>query len=173
MKRAAAAASLCLYALCLAATLSASSRQAVADDGANSPLAIVVNHANPVDDLTFAELRRIFTLETQKWPNGRKITVVLREKGQPERDDAIRIVCGMSPAQYNRHILYETFRGSIGSGPRSIESAGAMLRFVFNAPGAIGYVPANQVDGTTKVLRIGGLLPADPGYPLRRSARVP
>ena len=46
-----------------------------------------------------------------------------------------------------------------------------MIRFIFNAPGAIGYVRADQVDGTTKVLRIDGLLPGDPKYPLRRAAR--
>ena len=159
-------------ALCLVATVRAGSREAVADDAANGPLAIVVNRANPVDNLTLAELRRVFTFETQKWPNGRKITLVLREKGQPERGDAIRLVSGMSEAQYNRHVLYERFRGSVRSDPRSIESAGAMLRFVFNAPGAIGYVPADQVDDTTKVLRIDGLLPTDDGYPLRRGVRA-
>lgn len=169
MKSVAVAASVC--ALCLVATVRAGSRGAVADEAANGQLAVVVNRANPVDNLTLAELRRIFTFETQKWPNGRKITVVLREKGQPERGEAIQLVCGMSEAQYNRHVLYETFRGSVRSGPRSIESAGAMLRFVFNAPGAIGYVPAGEVDDTSKVLRIDGLLPTDAGYPLRRGVQ--
>jgi ABC-type phosphate transport system substrate-binding protein len=133
-------------------------------------LAIVVNQANPVDGLTLGELRRIFMFDTQTWPNGRRITVVLRDKGQPERGEAIRRVCDMSEAEYDDHILFQTFRGSIGWGPRSIMSASAMLRFVFNAPGAIGYVPADQVEGT-KVLRIDGLLPSNPGYPLRRGAR--
>ena len=170
MKHVAVAASVC--ALCLAAAVRAGSREAVADDAPSGPLAIVVNRANPVDNVTLAELRRVFTFETQKWPSGRKITVVLREKGQPERTEAIQLLCGMSEAQYNRHVLYERFRGSVRSDPRSIESAGAMLRFVFNAPGAIGYVRADLVDDTTKVLRIDGLLPTDAGYPLRRSVRA-
>jgi hypothetical protein len=33
-------------------------------------------------------------------------------------------------------------------------------------PGAIGYVYMNDVKSGVKVLRIGGLLPGEPGYPL-------
>jgi ABC-type phosphate transport system substrate-binding protein len=135
-------------------------------------LAIVVHRANPVDGLTTAELRRIFMLETQTWPQGRRITVVLREKGQPERDEAIRVICGLSGPDYERHLLLQAFRGTVTRGPRSIQSASGMLRFVFNTPGAIGYVPAGQVDDSVKAIAIDGLLPGDPKYPLQRGARV-
>jgi ABC-type phosphate transport system substrate-binding protein len=135
-------------------------------------LAIVVNRANPVDVMTMRDLRRIFMLETQTWPHGRKITVVLREKGQPERAEAIRLICGLSEPEFERHVLYQTFRGSVNIGPRSIQSASAMLRFIFNTPGAIGYVRADQVDDAVKVLRIDGRLPGDARYPLRRAARI-
>ena len=80
-------------------------------------------------------------------------------------------MCGISEPEYERHVLLQTFQGNVGRGPRSIQSAAAMLRFVFNAPGAIGYVPADMVDGSTKVLRIDGFLPCDDGYPLRRRPR--
>ena len=134
-------------------------------------LAIVVHRSNPVDNLTFAELRRIFMLDTQTWPHGRKITVVLRETGQPDRAQAIRIICGLSERDYERHILFRTFQGNVGIGPRAIQSAPAMLRFVFSAPGAIGHVNADEVDGTVKVLRIDGLLPDAARYRLRRRGR--
>jgi len=134
-------------------------------------LAIVVHPSNPVENLTFSELRRIFMLDTQTWPHGRKITVVLREKGQPERADAIRLICGLSEGDFDKHILFRTFQGSVNIGPRSIQSAAAMLRFVYSAPGAIGYVAADQVDATVKTLRIDGALPGDLRYPLRRISR--
>lgn len=136
-------------------------------------LAIIVHRSNPVNNLTVRELRRIFMFETQTWGNGRRITVVLREKGQPERADAIRLICATSEGHYDRHILYQTFRGAISRGPREILSAGAMRRFVFNVPGAIGYVPADEADDTIKVLRINGLLPDAAAYPLRRGTRSP
>lgn len=154
-------------ALLLWGAASARSTAAPIQPATAEALAIVVHRSNPVNDLTLGELRRIFMLDTQTWPHGRKITVVLREAGQPERDEAIRLICGMSESAYNRHVLLQTFRGHVGQGPRSIRSAPAMLRFVFNAPGAIGYVRAGEVDDSTKVLRIQGLLPSDPGYRLQ------
>ncbi|HMF95763.1 MAG TPA: hypothetical protein VKE96_15790 [Vicinamibacterales bacterium] len=136
-------------------------------------LAIIVHPSNPVDNLTFSELRRIFMLDTQTWPQGRKITVVLREKGQPERAEAIRMICGLTEGDYDKHILFRTFQGSVNIGPRSIQSAAAMQRFVYSAPGAIGSVAADQLETTVKVLRIDGVLPGDPRYPLRRPSRGP
>ncbi|HSL23648.1 MAG TPA: hypothetical protein VK886_19105 [Vicinamibacterales bacterium] len=141
--------------------------------GLPDTLAIIVHRSNPVVQLTLIELRRIFMLEKQTWPHGRKITVVLREKGQRERTDAIRLICGIDEAEYDRYILLQTFRGQIGQGPRSILTGTGMLRFVFNAPGAIGSVSADQLDGSTKVLQIDGRLPGDPRYPLRLGARRP
>jgi ABC-type phosphate transport system substrate-binding protein len=137
----------------------------------SAAVAIVVHKSNPVDNLSLAELRRIFLLETQTWPHGRKITVILREPGQPERAQAIRLICSMSPREYDRHVLFKTFRGDIIVGPRSIRTASAMLRFVFNAPGAIGYVAAGELDDSVKVLRIDGKSIDDPDYPLRPPAR--
>lgn len=135
------------------------------------PLAIIVHRSNPVDNLTFGELRRIFMLDTQTWPHGRKITVVLRDHGQPERADAIRVVCGLSESDYEKHILFRTFQGNVNIGPRAIQSVAGMLNFVYSAPGAIGYVNADEVDGAVKLLRIDGTLPDDPRYPLRRRGR--
>ena len=135
-------------------------------------LAIIVHQSNPTSDLTLSELRRIFMLEKQAWSHGRRITLVLRAHGQPDRDEPIRLICGLSPVDYDRHVLFQTFRGSVGQGPRSIESAYAMQRFVFNAPGAIGYVWADEWDRSTKILRIDGALPGDPKYALHRPPRA-
>jgi ABC-type phosphate transport system substrate-binding protein len=137
----------------------------------SQPLAIVVHQSNPVDNLTYSELRRIFMLDTQTWPHGRKITVVLREKGQPERAETIRAICALSESDYDKHVLFRTFQGSVNIGPRSLASASSVLRFVFSAPGAIGSIAADQVDATVKVLRIDGYTPGDARYPLRRGSR--
>jgi len=49
-------------------------------------LAIVVNQSNAVDDLSLTELRAVFLGERSHWPNGRRITLVMMEQGQPERE---------------------------------------------------------------------------------------
>jgi ABC-type phosphate transport system substrate-binding protein len=160
-----------VMALLLAWALATAAATAREQPATPPALAIVVNRSNPIENLTFSELRHIFMLDTQTWPHGRKITVVLRDKGQPERTDAIRLICGLAERDYEKHILFRTFQGSVNIGPRAIQSAPAMLRFVFSAPGAIGYVNADEVDGSVKLLRIDGRLPDDPAYPLRHRAR--
>jgi len=162
-----------LLALFLLAAPFAGPAQPASQPAVPPPLAVIVHPANPVENLTVSELRRIFMLDTQTWPHGRKITVVLREKGQAERADGIRIICGLTEREYDRQVLFRTFQGSVNIGPRSIQSSATMLRFVQNAPGAVGYVNADEFDGTVKLLRIDGLLPDNPRYPLRRRPRAP
>jgi hypothetical protein len=161
-----------LFALSLAAASPLAMEQARPPQPDADALAIIVHKSNPTEELSLRELRRIFMLERQTWGHGRKITLVLRESGQPERAGAIRLICEMSEEDYDRHVLLQTFRGTISQGPREIRSAAAMLRFVFNAPGAIGYVPADSDTSLTRVLRIDGLLPGHPRYPLRQRPRT-
>ncbi len=129
-------------------------------------LAIIVHRSNPIDNLTHAELRQIFLLERQSWPNNKKITVIMRDSGQVERASLLREVCGMSEADFARHVLQATFRGTAMAAPRTISTADGMRRFVFNVPGAVGYVRADEVDDSIKVVRLDGKLPGDPGYAL-------
>jgi len=131
------------------------------------PLVIVVNRSNPVDDISFAELRRIFLGNRSHWANGRRITLVMREPGEPERATILRDVCGMTEDQLKNHFLHGLFTGEILVSPKILSSPTGVRKFIFNVPGAIGYLRIGDVDATVKVLRIDELLPEDKGYKLR------
>src|SRR4051812_35367924 len=79
--------------------------------GSTEPLVIVVNRSNPVDELSSAELRKIFLGNRSHWANGRRITLVMREPGEPERNTIVRDVCGMTEEQLNKHYLHGLFTG--------------------------------------------------------------
>lgn len=130
-------------------------------------LAFIVNKSNPTEALTIAELRNVFLAERSRWPNGRKITITMLEAGNPEREVVLRTICHMREADFNRNFLRVKFTGETTDEPRLLASPTNMMRFVFNAPGAIGYVRASSVDGSVKVLRIDGLAPGEPGYKLK------
>jgi phosphate transport system substrate-binding protein len=130
------------------------------------PLAVIVNRNNPTEALERRELRALFLGEKTTWPHGRRVTLVLREPGQPERTAAIRLIAGMSEDDLTRHFIHLTFTGSSAGGPRTLATAGGVKRFVFNVPGAIGVIRLADLDDTVKALRIGGVAPADAGYPL-------
>lgn len=133
---------------------------------ASEPLVIVVNRSNPVDDVSFSELRKIFLGTRSHWSNGRRITLVMREPGDPERVAILRDVCGMSEDQLKNHFLHGLFTGEILVSPKILSSATGVRKFIFNVPGAIGYLRVGDVDPTVKVLRIDELLPEDKGYKL-------
>ena len=135
--------------------------------GTTEPLVIVVNRSNPVDDLTSAELRRIFLGNRSHWANGRRITLVMREPGEPERNTILRDVCGMTEDQLKNHFLHGLYTGEILVSPKILSSSTGVRKFIFNVPGAIGYLRVGDVDATVKVVRIDELLPEDKGYKLR------
>jgi ABC-type phosphate transport system substrate-binding protein len=133
---------------------------------ARTPLAVIVNRNNPVNGLGRAELRALFLGERTTWSHGRRVTVLLREPGQPERAAALQLIYGMSEADLTRHFLHQTFNTGSAGAPRTLATAEGVKRFVFNVPGAIGVVRLVDVDDTVKVLTINGAAPGDPAYAL-------
>jgi len=135
-------------------------------------LAIVVNQSNPVSDLSLAELRAVFLGERIHWPNGRRITLVMMEPGQPERDAVLRDVCRMNESDFRRRFLQGLLTGEVLVSPKTLATAVGVRKFVFNVPGAIGYMRPADVDASVKVLRIDGRLPTDETYELHLPERV-
>jgi ABC-type phosphate transport system substrate-binding protein len=141
-------------------------------NSAEGNLAIIVNTTNPVDSLSLPELRKVFLGERSHWPNGRRITLVMMEPGQPERKALVREVCQMNESDFSRHFLQGVFTGEVFVSPKTLASPVGVRKFVFNVPGAIGYVRASDVDSSVKVIRVDGRLPADKEYGLRIEPRA-
>jgi len=135
--------------------------------GPFEPLAIVVNRSNPENNLSMVELRKIFLGERSHWSNGRRITLVMREPGEPERKTIVRDVCGMSEDQLKIHVLHGLFTGEILVSPKILASPAGARKFIFNVPGAIGYLRVSDLDSTVKVVSVDNLWPGDRDYKLR------
>ena len=134
-------------------------------------LAIIVNQSNPVDNYSLDELRKIFLGERSHWPNGRRITLVMLDTSQPERKVVLRDIYGMSEKDFNNHFIQGVFTGAVFVSPKTLATSADVRKFVFNVPGAIGYVRASDVDSSVKVLRVDGHLPEDKDYRFRLTAR--
>lgn len=134
---------------------------------AEDSLAIVVNRTNPVENLSFSELRKIFLGEQTHWSNGRRITVVMLEPGKPERQVVLAQIYKMGEKDFTSHFLHGMFTGEIHAAPRTLASSTEVLKFVLNVPGAIGYLKAPEVDESVKVVRIESRLPSEKDYTLR------
>jgi ABC-type phosphate transport system substrate-binding protein len=138
---------------------------------ADDVLAIIVNRANPIDDLSYSELRRIFLGERSHWPNGRRITLVMMEPETIERKTMLRDVYHMTEEEMNRHFLRGVFTGEVFASPKTLASPIGVRKFVFNVPGAIGYVKLSDVDDSVKVIKVEGRSPEDKDYRIQIDPR--
>ncbi len=130
-------------------------------------VAIVVRSDLPLDNLPFAELRRVMLGDRQFWSSNLKVTLLVRAPGARERDVVLRTIYQMSEAQFRQFWIAKVFRAEAASGPRIVYSNEMATELVSQSPGAVAFVDASAVPKGLKVLKINGLLPGQPGYPLR------
>lgn len=127
-------------------------------------LAIVVNKASSLSELSSAELAKYFKAEKTKAPDGSKVLIVMQEGGRPEREAALQNIYKMSDGEYNKYFLQATFTGAVASAPKALGNGRAVLAFVAASPNALGYLKGDETDDTVKVLKIDGKVPGDAGY---------
>ncbi len=136
-------------------------------------LVIVVNHSNELNNLSFSELRSIFLGRRSHWADGRRITLVMREPGEAERRVVLREICGMSEDQLKSHFIRGLYTGEILTTPKTLSTPAGVRKFIFNVPGAIGYLRLSDVDASVKAVRIDKLLPEERGYRLHVRVQEP
>jgi ABC-type phosphate transport system substrate-binding protein len=142
-----------------------------ARDAAHATVVVVVNTENPVTQLSIGDLRRMLLGEMTRWPNGKTVTIAMRPPGQPERDAVFRLVCGLTESDFARYQLRAAYRGEAQSGIKQLDTPVGVKRFVFNVPGAIGFVRGDEVDPTVKRLSITGDVPTEPAFGLTLRAK--
>jgi hypothetical protein len=133
----------------------------------DSDIAIVVGPGVPVDNLTFADLRRVLLGDRQFWSANLKVTLLVRAPGARERDVMLRTVYQMSEAQFRQYWIAKVFRAEAASGPKIVYSNDMAAEMALAVPGAVAFMDASQVPKGLKVLKISGALPGERNYPLR------
>ena len=123
--------------------------------------------ASTIDNLTLADLRRLLLGDREFWTSGLRVMLLIRAPIARERDAVVRDVCQMTEAQFRQHWIAKVFRTDTPSGPKIVYSAEMALDQVSRVSGAITLVAAASVTSAVKVVRIDGLRPGEPGYPLR------
>jgi ABC-type phosphate transport system substrate-binding protein len=130
-------------------------------------VAIVVRPDVPIDDLSFADVRKLFLGERQFWPKNLRVTLLIRAPTTRERDVVLKEIYQMSEAQFRQYWISKVFRADVSTGPKIVYSGEMATELVSAIPGAVAFLPASKVTKDLKVLRINGRLPGEKGYPLR------
>ena len=134
---------------------------------AQSAIAIVTNPRTATSDLSFLELRKIFLGEKQFWDDNSRIVLLVRAPVARERDVVLTKIYRMGEAEFQQYWIAKVFRAEVSSKPKIVYSSDMTSELVTVLPGAIGFLPADEVGSGMKVLRINGKLPGETGYPLQ------
>jgi len=138
-----------VVAIAMMAQPGAQSRQAPA-------FVVVVNKTNPVKTLSVLELRRIFMKQTRMWSHAESMVPVDWDATSPYREEFSRLVMGRTVREMGDYWVQQGVTQGMMP-PSTQRSSRAMLRFIASVPGAIGYVPAADVDDTVVAVKITGL----------------
>lgn len=124
-------------------------------------VAVVVNTANTLEEISTDKLRRLYLGQTKTFPNGSHARLARFTPSGPVFD---RAALGLQPEIVRSRWMAMIFRGEATTLPSELASAEDMKRFVREHADAIGFLPAGQADGTVKVIAIEGKRPGDAGY---------
>lgn len=112
-------------------------------------IAIIVNPANPVNDLALETISKIYRGEITNWKDigGSDLEIVLigREAGSGTRDGFEAITDTEEACRYRQELT----------------STGDVLTTVAGNPAAIGYASLASVKETVKALSVGGIMPTE------------
>ena len=112
-------------------------------------IAIIVNPANPVEDLTMEQIAAIYTGEITNWKdvggNDAPIVLIGREAGSGTRDGFETITGTAEKCQYRQELT----------------STGDVITTVAANPDAIGYASLASVKNTVKAVSVAGVVPSE------------
>ena len=123
----------------------------IAKDG----IAVVVNPANSIEDLSMEQIKKIFIGEITNWKEiggaDKPIVVVTREEGSGTRGAFIEITKVEAKDAEGKSKDFTTNTALVQP------STGAVKQTVANTPDAIGYVSMGALDNTVKTVKVEGV----------------
>jgi hypothetical protein len=128
--------------------------------------ALISNKANHVEAVSQAELVKICKGQTEHWPDGKPVSLVMRDPASPEmrlvlekvynipKEEVLALITAANHARVNHPAIVV------------VDSDEAVVKKVESSPGAVGLVDVYAITGGVTVIKLGGKLPLEPGYAL-------
>ncbi len=129
-------------------------------------MAVVSNKSNSLSSIAMPELVRICKGQNNRWPDGRPVTFVTRDPASPEMRLVLEKVYSMTPDAVS--VLVSAANHGRANHPAIVvvNSDEIVVKRVETIPGAVGLVDVYSITSGVDVVRVGGKLPLEPGYPL-------
>ncbi|HMK22393.1 MAG TPA: hypothetical protein VK466_08655, partial [Terriglobales bacterium] len=122
-------------------------------------IALISNKGSATNSVTMADLVKLCKAQTTHWPDGKAVTLIVRDPGSTEMKMVLEKVYSMTPAAVNE--LIATANHERGSHPAIIvvSSDEDLVHKVAATPGAVGLVDVYAINSSVDVMKVGGKLP--------------
>lgn len=129
-------------------------------------IALISNKANHVDGVNLPDLLKICKGQTSHWPDGKPVTLVMRDPASPDMKLVLQKIYEMPKEDVAALIASANHNRQNHPAIVVAESDEAIVKKVESTPGALGLVDVYAITGGVMVVRVGSKLPLEPGYVL-------
>lgn len=127
-------------------------------------LAVVSNKANGISAITLPDLVKVCKAQTNRWPDGKPVTLIMRAPSAPEMRVVLEKVFELPEAQVKDLITTANHGRANHPAIMIAESDEDLVNKVASIPGAVGVVDVYSINSSVSVVKLAGKLPLEPGY---------
>jgi ABC-type phosphate transport system substrate-binding protein len=129
-------------------------------------LAVVSNKGNTVTTIALPDLVKICKAQTNRWPDGKPVTFIMRTPASPEMKIVLEKIYELPEAQVEELVTNANHGRTNHPAIVIVNSDEDLVNKVASIPGAVGVVDVYAINSSVAVVKIAGKLPLEPGYPL-------
>lgn len=129
-------------------------------------LALVSNKTNSVTAITLPDLIKVCKAQTNRWPDGKPVTFIMRAPSDPEMKMLLEKVFVLPESDVKDLISSANHGRANHPAILVVDSDEDLVNKVASIPGAVGVVDVYAINSSVAVVKVGGKLPLEPGYVL-------
>lgn len=114
---------------------------------------LIAHPSATAETLSVNYTRLIFSMQVGSWPDGSAVRVFVLPDDHPAHRAFSKESLGLYPRQLRRVWDRQLYSGT-GQSPEMLSTTEAMRQAVARTPGAIGYLPREQIDETVRELQL-------------------
>ena len=127
-------------------------------------IAVVSNKANAVSVITLPDLAKLCKAQTNRWPDGKPVTLIMRAPSSPEMKIVLQKVFELPESDVKDLISAANHGRANHPAIMIVDSDEELVNKVASIPGAVGVVDVYSINSSVAVVKLAGKLPLEPGY---------
>jgi ABC-type phosphate transport system substrate-binding protein len=127
-------------------------------------IALISNKTNQIEKVSQAELARICKGQTNRWQDGKPVTLVVRDPASPEMKVVLQKIYELPKEDVSALIASANHSRQNHPAIIVVDSDEALVKKVESTPSSVGLVDVYAITSGVTVVRIDNKLPLEPGY---------